>query len=87
MTTETPYSPEDVLRAHNAEMSTSSPPPESGYSEAVMKMFRRAKKASTINDERSRRIVASQNKERAEKRDYKPILPHTDHSQSNIMDF
>jgi hypothetical protein len=87
MTIQTKYTDEDVLRAHDAEMSTSAPPPESGYSASVMKMFRRAKEASTINDERSRRIVASQNKERAEKRGYRPILPHTNHSQSNIMDF
>lgn len=87
MTTETIYSDDDVLRAHNAEMSSSAPPPESGYSKSAMAMFRRAKKSSALNDVRSRRIVESLNKERAEKIGYKPIPPPAKHSQRSIMDF
>lgn len=85
MTTETEYTDDDVLRAHNAEVIP--PPTPTGYSKSTMTMFRNVKKASALNDARSRRIVASLNKERAEKSGYKPITTHTTHSQSNIMEF
>lgn len=87
MTIETPYTPEDVLRAHNAEIASSPLPPITGYDDDTMDMYYRAKKAGISNDMHSRRIATMQNRERAEKRGNKPIAASKEHSQTNIMDF
>lgn len=87
MTTETKYTPEDVLRAHNAEIASSPLPPVTGYDDTTMKMYYRAKKAGIVNDTRSRHIVTLQNRERAEKRGNKPTAVPKEPSQTNIMDF
>jgi hypothetical protein len=87
MTIETPYTTEDVLRAHNAEIASPPLPPATDYDDVTMDMFYSAKKAGISNDARSRRIVTIQNRERAEKCGDKPIAVFKEHSQTNIMDF
>ena len=64
---ETDISDSDIQRAIDAApaaINEEERPPESPHSRGVMEAFKRAKKAGEINDQRSRRIVRQQCRER-----------------------
>ena len=79
-TIETDYDDDDIKRAH-----VDPTPPdtsETTYSPAVLKAFKRAKKASVIHDARSRKIAAALRSKRDEIA--KPIAKATRQSTLNF---
>ena len=89
---ETVYREEDLQRVHESEQPTTENTGNPAYSAAIMRQFRKAKKASKSNDERSRRIVKALNKERkkmdrVKNKAKKIVEPPVKRVQRTLMDF
>lgn len=89
---ETVYLDDDLKRVHDSEQPVVENTENPGYSKAIMKLFRRAKKAGEKNDARSRKIVKAQNKERKKmdrkkKKAAKVVKPPAKPVQRTIADF
>jgi len=84
-TIETDYNSEDVARAYTEPAPDTKDTPT--YSKSLMVQYRRAKRASKKNDERSRKIVKQLTKQRKKMNKKTVPKPKTKRRQKTIFDF
>ena len=84
-TIETDYDDLDIERTHPEPNTQTTGNP--AHSAAIMKAFRRAKKAGAVNDIRSRKIVAALQLEREKKHPAKKVSPRSKRTQKMLGDF